>query len=94
MVPTSKETTMKTKQKKIKGTYSYYHTGTDSFCSPEIAMFASAEVPMNFGHGPFRTWDAAHKDFLKMLKADIENLQYLRDNVLELRVVRRCATNK
>ncbi len=62
----------------------WFHTGTDSFDNPEVEFLAVVNAPINFGHGPFKTREAAVKDFKKMVTSDIRNLQDLYDGVLRL----------
>lgn len=73
-------------KRKEKSRRGWYHSGEDSFDSPEIVhLDDSAE---GFGcpqWGPFRTYEAAQKDLESMVTSSIRNLQDLYDNVIRLR---------
>lgn len=59
----------------------FYHTGMDSFENPEIRFFEHVPHDQSFGFGPFKTFKEARKDFIEMIKYDIENLKHLLSNV-------------
>lgn len=63
----------------------WYHTGTSSLDSPRIEEFDIDRYDPDFTSEPFPTWEAAHKNFIKTVSEDIENLNYLLRGVRSLR---------
>ena len=64
----------------------FYHTGEDSFCTPQIQFFAdSSGTGFDFKWGPFRTYEAAWRDLNRMVSSSIRNLQDLHDNMQALK---------